>query len=85
VSAMRPMLSLVCSKASGKTPSHTPCDRIPSHLSITTYYHHALSLRGADNPSSRYPSLSHNTPRSNSIEERQAMRYMDPQEGAQRD
>jgi hypothetical protein len=29
------MLSLVCSKASGKTPSHAPCDRIPSHLSIT--------------------------------------------------
>src|SRR4029450_4606170 len=49
-SAMRPMLSLVGSRASGRTSSHIPCDRIPSHLSITTYYHHALSLRGADNP-----------------------------------
>ena len=46
----------------------------PSQLSITTYYYHNLSLSGADNPGSRYPSLSHHTPRSHFIAERQAMR-----------
>jgi len=29
----------------------------PSHLSIITYYYHNLSLRGSDNPSSRYHPL----------------------------
>ena len=31
---------------------------------------------GSDNPASRYPSLSHHTPRSHFMEERQAMRYI---------
>jgi hypothetical protein len=31
---------------------------------------------GSDNPGSRYLSLSHHTPRSNFMEERQAMRYI---------
>jgi len=39
-------------------------------------YPTTLSLRGADNPSSRYPSLSHNTPRSNFIEECQSVHYI---------
>jgi hypothetical protein len=43
---------------------------------IAHYEPYIHTTIGSDNPSSRYPSLSHNTPRSNFIEERQAMRYI---------
>jgi hypothetical protein len=36
--------------------------------------YHNCGMRGADNPGSRYPSLSHHTPRSHFMEECQAMR-----------
>ena len=51
-----------------------PCIWGPEKHHCATYLLSFLS--GADNPGSRYPCLSHNTPRSNFIEERQAMRYI---------